>query len=120
MHRFEGEGAPGAGEEVHAFEIAQDLGRTREEDGLLDVLEHAKLADLKEPHHAVGVDEGNVAEVDLVRADEELKGLFECLFGKLDHGEKKRNSGDKIGKGRKSFSRKDAKAAKVSIQIKST
>jgi len=49
MHRFEGEVSPGAREEIHALKIAPDLDRTGEENGLLDVLEHAKLADLKEP-----------------------------------------------------------------------
>ena len=57
----------------------------REHNRLLYVFEHAELADLKEPQHAVRVNEGNVTEIDLFGGDEGLEGLFKGLFGKLVH-----------------------------------
>jgi hypothetical protein len=73
------------GEKIHTVEVPADFLGPGKEDGLPYVFEHAQLADLEEPHHAVGIDERNVAEVDLFRADEGAEGLLEGLFGKLVH-----------------------------------
>ena len=76
------------GQEVHPVEVGDHLGGSREDDALLHVLKQAKLADLEESQHAVGIDKGNLAEVDLFRADKGLEGLFEGIFGQLVHREK--------------------------------
>jgi hypothetical protein len=67
-------------EKIHAFEVRTYLARLREQDRFLHKFEHTELADLEEPHHAVGIDEGHVTEIDLFRADEGLEGLFKSLF----------------------------------------
>ena len=83
---FETEIAARRGEEIHPFEVLEDLVGPGEDDSLPQVFEHAELADLEKAEHAVGIDEGDVAEIDLFRADEAQEGLFKGLFGEMGHG----------------------------------
>ena len=83
---FEAEVAFRRRKEIHSFEVLEDFDGLGEDDSLPQVFEHAELTDLEKPEHAVGIDEGDVAEIDLLRTDEAQEGLLEGFFGEMGHG----------------------------------